>query len=116
MVTQAEYDRLLKQKLSNLETMATARVLDFSMPHVPRNSKEYRMAVAEIDRLLDLDPKKGTTAYDRLEFLRVLVEAYENEAPPFIGRAVRRAHWPLRSYRRDAHDAIQARGGTPPRR
>jgi HTH-type transcriptional regulator / antitoxin HigA len=62
--------------------MATAMVLDFSTPHVLRNAREYKAAVAEIDRLLDADPKRGTTAYDRLEFLSVLVEAYEDEQNP----------------------------------
>jgi len=69
--------------------MATT-VLDFSTPHVLRNAKEYRAAVAEIDALLDADPKRGTSEYDRLEFLSVLVEAYE-----------------------DAHDPIDERGLTP---
>ena len=65
-------------------------VLDFSTPHVLRNAKEYRAAVAEIDQLLDADPKRGTAAYDRLEFLSVLVEAYE-----------------------DKHDAIDEHAGSP---
>jgi HTH-type transcriptional regulator/antitoxin HigA len=63
-------------------TMATASVLDFSTPHVLRNAKEYKAAVAEIDRLLDVDPKRGTEAYDRFEFLSVLAEAYEDERDP----------------------------------
>lgn len=62
--------------------MAAATTLDFSTPHVLRNAREYKAAVAEIDRLLDADPKRGTTAYDRLEFLSVLVEAYEDEHDP----------------------------------
>ena len=62
--------------------MAKSTVLDFSTPHVLRNSKEYRAAVTEIDRLLDADPKRGTAAGDRLEFLSVLVEAYEDEHDP----------------------------------
>ncbi len=62
--------------------MATAMVLDFSTPHVLRNAKEYRAAVTEVDQLLDTDPKRGTTEYDRLEFLSVLIEAYENERDP----------------------------------
>lgn len=62
--------------------MATALVLDFSTPHVLRNAREYKAAVTEIDQLLDADPKRGTTAYDRLEFLSVLVEAYEDEHDP----------------------------------
>ena len=57
-------------------------VLDFSTPHVLRNAKEYRAAVAEIDQLLDADLKRGTAAYDRLEFLSVLVEAYEDKHDP----------------------------------
>jgi HTH-type transcriptional regulator/antitoxin HigA len=63
-------------------TMATETLLDFSTPHVLRNAREYKAAVAEIDRLLDADPKRGTEAYDRLEFLSVLVEAYEDERDP----------------------------------
>ena len=61
--------------------MATV-TLDFAKPHVLRNAREYRAAVAEIDRLLDGEPKRGTDAYDRLEFLAVLVEAYEAEYDP----------------------------------
>lgn len=53
--------------------------LDFAKPHVLRNAREYRAAVAEIDHLLDADPKRGTDAHDRLEFLSVLVEAYEDD-------------------------------------
>jgi HTH-type transcriptional regulator/antitoxin HigA len=38
--------------------------------------------VAEIDRLLDADPKRGSEAHDRLEFLSVLVPAYEDAHDP----------------------------------
>jgi HTH-type transcriptional regulator/antitoxin HigA len=61
--------------------MASA-LLDFSKPHVLRNAREYRAAVREIDELLDTDPRRGTEAYDRLEFLSVLVQAYEDENDP----------------------------------
>ena len=57
-------------------------LLDFSKPHVLLNTREYRAAVLEIDALLDADPKRGTDALDRLEFLSVLVEAYEDEHDP----------------------------------
>jgi HTH-type transcriptional regulator / antitoxin HigA len=70
--------------------MATATPLDFSVPHVLRNAKEYRLAVVEIDSLLDANPRRGTPAFDQLEFLSVLVEAYE-----------------------DDHDPIDESGGTP---
>jgi HTH-type transcriptional regulator/antitoxin HigA len=60
--------------------------LDFSKPHVLRNAREYKAAVAEIDELLDRDPKRATEAFDRLEFLSVLVQAYENEQEPFDDR------------------------------
>ena len=62
--------------------MATAMALDFSTPHVLRNAREYKAAVAEIDELLDVDPARGTEGYDRLKFLSVLVEAYEDEHDP----------------------------------
>jgi HTH-type transcriptional regulator / antitoxin HigA len=60
-----------------------AELLDFTKPHVLRNEAEYRAAVAEIDQLLDLDPPPQSKTYERLEFLSVLVHAYEE------------AHFPL---------------------
>jgi HTH-type transcriptional regulator/antitoxin HigA len=60
-----------------------AELLDFTKPHVLRNEAEYTAAVAEIDQLLDLDPPLHSEAYERLEFLSVLVHAYEE------------AHFPL---------------------
>lgn len=60
----------------------TTLALDFSDPHVLRNKREYHAAVVEIDNLLDVNPRKGTAAYDRLEFLSVLVQAYEDEHDP----------------------------------
>lgn len=62
--------------------MATAAVLDFSTPHILRNVKEYRAAVREIDALLDADPKRGSDDYDRLVFLSVLAQAFEDERDP----------------------------------
>jgi HTH-type transcriptional regulator/antitoxin HigA len=59
--------------------MAATMTLDFSTPHVLRTVREYNAAVAEVDRLLDSNPKKGSVDYDRLEFLSVLIEAYENK-------------------------------------
>jgi HTH-type transcriptional regulator / antitoxin HigA len=57
-------------------------LLDFTEPHVLRNEKEYEAAILEIERLLDEDPQLGTTAYERLEFLSVLVEEYEDRVYP----------------------------------
>ena len=62
--------------------MTAAPMLDFSTPHVLRNTREYKTAVAEIDRLLDMDPRRGSEAHDRLEFLSVLVQAYEDSRDP----------------------------------
>lgn len=59
-----------------------ATTLDFSRPHVLRNAREYKAAAAEIDGLLDQDVKPGSLEHDRLEFLSVLVEAYEDEHEP----------------------------------
>ena len=57
-------------------------VLDFSVPHVLRTVKEFNAALHEVDWLLDLNPKKGTVESDRLEFLSVLIEAYEDAHEP----------------------------------
>lgn len=62
--------------------MATTMTLSFTKPHVLRNLREYKVAVSEIDALLDLDPTRGSEAYERLEFLSVLVEAYDDEHCP----------------------------------
>lgn len=59
-----------------------AMVLDFSKPHVLRNDPEYEAAIAEIERLVDEDVEVGTEGFDRLEFLSVLVEHYEDEHYP----------------------------------
>jgi HTH-type transcriptional regulator/antitoxin HigA len=57
-------------------------LLDFSVPHVLRTVRAYDAAVREVARLLDLSPKKRTVEYDRLEFLSVLIEAYEDAHEP----------------------------------
>lgn len=62
--------------------MTATTTLDFSTPHVLRTVREYNAAVAEVDRLLDAKVKKGSVEHDRLEFLSVLIEAYENENVP----------------------------------
>lgn len=63
----------------------TVALLDFSKPHVLRSEAEYEAAIAEIERLLDEDVEAGSEGYDRLEFLSVLVEHYEEERYP-MGR------------------------------
>jgi len=63
-----------------------AGVLDFTKPHVLRNEEEYDIAVAEIDDLLNADPRPGSEEYDRLEFLSVLVQAYEDAHLPIYGQ------------------------------
>lgn len=57
-------------------------VLDITSPHVLRTAAELDAAVAEIDRLLDLDPQPATPEHDRLELLSVLVEDYEARNNP----------------------------------
>lgn len=47
-----------------------------------RNKAEFDAAVCEIDGLLDADPEPGSEAYERLEFLSVLVQAYEDARFP----------------------------------
>lgn len=60
-----------------------ATMLDFSRPHVLRNEDEYVAALKEIDVLLDADARAHSAEYERLEFLSVLVKAYEDEHYPF---------------------------------
>jgi len=63
----------------------TSAVLDFSKPHVLKSDAEYDAAIAEIERLLDDDVEAGSEGYDRLEFLSVLVEHFEDERYPMGG-------------------------------
>lgn len=59
-----------------------ADLLDFTKPHILRDETEYNAAVSEIDALLDDDPEPGSEAYERLEFLSVLVQVYEDAHNP----------------------------------
>ena len=60
--------------------------LDFTIPHLLRSSEEYHVAVREIDLLLDAEVETATPASERLRFLSVLVQAYEDEAYPIEER------------------------------
>lgn len=62
-------------------------VLDFTTPHVLRSEAEYEAAVAEINALLDANPAEGSPEDDRLEFLSVLVQAYEDAHVPELPKA-----------------------------
>lgn len=52
-------------------------LLDFTKPHVLRSEAEYDAAIGEIEHLLDADVEAGSEGYDRLEFLSLLAEDYE---------------------------------------
>ena len=91
-----------------------AQWLDFTKPHVLRNVAEYTAAIQEIDYLLDTDPAPGSEAYERLEFLSVLVQAYEDAHYP-------REEWPtpqevvdfmLEQKGLSRTDLVKALGGT----
>ena len=43
-----------------------------------RSEKDYRAALKRIDELIAIDPTEGTVAYDELDLISTLVEAYEN--------------------------------------
>ena len=51
-------------------TAMATRMFDFSKPHVLRTLREYNAAVAEVDKLLDTNPKKGTPEDDQVKALR----------------------------------------------
>lgn len=65
--------------------MAASALLDFTQPHLLRSAREYRAAVAEIDVLLDATDDAEDT--ERLEFLSVLVQDYEDRTDPLDERA-----------------------------
>jgi HTH-type transcriptional regulator/antitoxin HigA len=47
-----------------------------------RNRAAFDEAVAELDSLVDADPKEGTAAFDRMELLSILIAAYETQNLP----------------------------------
>jgi HTH-type transcriptional regulator/antitoxin HigA len=57
-------------------------VLDIATPHILRTEAEYDDAVAEVDRLVRMDPKFGSAEYDRLELLGVLISEYDEKHNP----------------------------------
>ena len=46
-----------------------------------RSNAEHARALREIDKLIAKAPKKASLAFDRLEALTILVEAYERSRP-----------------------------------
>jgi HTH-type transcriptional regulator/antitoxin HigA len=48
-----------------------------------RSEREYELALSEIERYFDREPKPGTPAADRFDLLSLLLEDYENK------------HWPI---------------------
>lgn len=57
-------------------------VLDFRRPHLLRNDLEYEAALTEVETLMARESAQGTPDYERLEFLSLLVEQYEEEEFP----------------------------------
>jgi HTH-type transcriptional regulator/antitoxin HigA len=47
-----------------------------------KTETDYEMALAEIDKLMSIDPDKDTATADRLELLAILVEDYEEKHYP----------------------------------
>lgn len=50
---------------------------------IVKNHKQYRVYLAEVERLATDDPRPGTAAGERLELLAKLVEDYEKERYSF---------------------------------
>jgi HTH-type transcriptional regulator/antitoxin HigA len=61
--------------------MATA------ITHLLRSEREYRSAVAEIDAILERNPRAGSSAAERLDLLSVLLKDYEDRTEPPIPEA-----------------------------
>lgn len=59
-----------------------AKTLDFRRPHLLRNDVEYETALGEVEALMARDLVPSSAEYDRLEFLSVLIEQYEEEEFP----------------------------------
>jgi HTH-type transcriptional regulator/antitoxin HigA len=85
VLTHAEYTKMTKagtlmQKRQGC-IMATKR-LDFRKPHLLRDDVEYEAALHEVESLMETASEAGSAAYERLEFLSLLIERYEEERFP----------------------------------
>lgn len=49
-----------------------------------RTKAEYKFALARIEELIALNPKKGTVEYDELDIIATLVSAYEDIHYPIL--------------------------------
>lgn len=47
-----------------------------------RSRAALNEAIAELDALIDADPREGTPGFDRMELLSILIAAYEAERVP----------------------------------
>jgi len=90
-----------------------AAVLDFTKPHVLRTEEEYDAALAQIDELLDLDPPEASEEDDLLQFLTVLVEAYDEEHYPMpqVSTPQSVVEFMLEQKGMDRADLAEAMGG-----
>jgi HTH-type transcriptional regulator / antitoxin HigA len=52
-------------------------------PKVIVSKEEYREALNELERLMDLQPERGGSDWDRLQLFSTLIEAYESKTFPF---------------------------------
>lgn len=87
------------------------RPLDFTRPHVLRSEEEYAAALAEIEELMGRELEPGSEDDDRLEFLSLLVEDYEDRHVSLgqLGTPQSAVDFMLEQKgmtRRDLHDAM----------
>ena len=65
-----------------MTTAARPARLDFKRPHLLRNEEEYEAALEYVATLIERKPEPGTAEGDALEFIAVLIEAYEEQHYP----------------------------------
>jgi HTH-type transcriptional regulator / antitoxin HigA len=90
-----------------------ATTLDFTKPHVLRTEEEYDAAIARIEELLGEDPVAGGDEHEELQFLSLLVEAYEDEHYPMGERGTPQSivEFMLEQKGMDRNDISEAMGG-----
>lgn len=66
-------------RLGLVEALVKALPPQCEMPRVIRSDDELEAALAEVQRLMELRPRRGTADFDRMETLSVLVESYEQD-------------------------------------
>jgi HTH-type transcriptional regulator / antitoxin HigA len=68
--------------MTDHSTRVPTTLREVNTAHIIHSDGDHREALAELHRLMDIDPEAGTRDADELELLALVIEAYEKERFP----------------------------------